>query len=46
MKKGLIESETVKVIIMVVAMLILIAIVVLVRDQLIEGVKSFFSSWR
>jgi len=45
MAKGLIESETVRMIIMVAVLVILIGIIILARGQLVEGVKTFFGSW-
>jgi len=43
MKKGLIESETVRIIILVVAMVVIIGVIVLARDQMVVGIKSIFS---
>jgi len=46
MKKAFIESETVKIIIMVAIMAVLIGVLILVRKQYTGGVESFFDIWK
>ena len=45
-KAGLPESTLVKIIVVLAAMVILIAVLVVARENIGEGIKSFFGAWR
>jgi len=46
MRKGFVESETVKMLLTVAVIVILIGVLILIRKQLGAGVGGFFDIWR